>query len=104
MIPIDEPRKSLLMLPPVVALLIAGCNRSSSQSPASSESPQEQAARVFSLAQKLEAEGDTKKAYSAYHQLIRNFPTSPYATQANAQIKRAQANSLRNARNPRKKT
>ena len=40
------------------------------------------------LAQSLEKEGDTKKAFSAYHQIIRNFPATPSGTKAAARIKK----------------
>ncbi len=72
----------------MVCLLVAGCGGATSQ-PASAETPEQQAERVFLLAQDFLAKGQTQKAYAAFHQLIKNFPTSPYAIKANAQLTKA---------------
>jgi Flp pilus assembly protein TadD len=73
-----------------VAAVAVGCSGPAETS-TRSETPEQQAARVFALAEELESQGQTKKAYAAYHLLIKKFPTSPEAARANAHIKKVQA-------------
>ncbi len=93
----------IVMLPLAMPWLCAGCGGSGSQvQPTVVGSPEQEAARVFALAQSLEKEGDTKKAFSAYHQIIRNFPATSSGTKAAARIKKAQADAMRKPQGKRK--
>jgi TolA-binding protein len=93
----------------VVALTIswlsAGCGGwgSGSQAPAVVVgSPEQDAARVFALALSLEKEGETKKAFAAYHQIVRNFPETPAGKKAAERIRKAQGEAMRKPRSKKK--
>jgi hypothetical protein len=93
---------AIIFISIALSALVHGCARSSS-APMPFESPEQRAARVFALAQELEADGQTRKAYAAYHQIIKHFPTSPSAIRANARLTTTQATALRRSRNSKKK-
>ena len=81
----------------LILLTIDGCGWSDSGPlPATSgATPEEEAARVFAIAQDLEDQGEHKKAFAAYHQLFRNFPSTDAGKKAIARVKKAQSDSLR---------
>jgi hypothetical protein len=87
----------------VLSALVAGCGGASSPAPtASAATPEQDADRVLAIAQDLEKQGDTKKAFAAYHQMIRNFPGTPSGRKAIERVKKAQRESMRKPRTTRK--
>ena len=83
--------------------LIAGCEGSGTQSPpVSAARPEQEADRVLAIAQNLETQGDTKKAFAAYHQIIRNFPGTPSGKKAIERVKKAQREAMQKPKRTKK--
>ncbi|MGP0064463.1 MAG: hypothetical protein ACLQGP_12810 [Isosphaeraceae bacterium] len=84
----------------LLASLMVGCAGSDagSQAVASSSTPEQDAERVLAIAEDLEKQGDHKKAFAAYHQIIRNFPGTPSGKKAIERVKRAQRDAMRKPR------
>jgi hypothetical protein len=80
----------------------AGSNAGSQAPPVSAVTPGQEADRVLAIAQDLEKQGDTKKAFAAYHQIIRNFPDTPSGRKAVERIRQAQRDATRKPRPTRK--
>jgi TolA-binding protein len=76
-------------------LLAAGCGNAEPPPP---EAPEQVAARVFDLAERLEKEHKGKEAFAAYRQIVRLYPTTPQGKKAAARINQAQKAALRRPR------
>ena len=78
-----------------VCSFVIGCARSDSEMAAvASATPEQEAERILAIAQDLEKEGKTQRAFAAYHQIIRNFPTTPSGKDAIERVKKAQKASV----------
>jgi hypothetical protein len=67
-----------------------GCG-SSHAPPVSAATPEVEADRVLAIAQDMERQGNTKQAFAAYHQIIRNFPDTSSGKKAISRVKKAQS-------------
>ncbi len=85
----------------VLPLLITGCTGSQAP-PVSAATSEQDADRVLAIAQDLEKQGDTKRAFAAYHQIIRIFPDTPSGRKAVVLIRKAQGEAMRKPRKTRK--
>ncbi len=83
--------------------VMTGCAGSGSQAPpVSAATPEQEADRILAIAQDLEKQGNTKKAFAAYHQIIRNFPDTRSARKAVERIGQARRDATRKPRPTRK--
>ncbi len=80
----------------------AGSNAGSQPPTASAVTPEQEADHVLAIAQDLEQQGDTRKAFAAYHQIIRHFPDTPSGRKAVERIRKAQGEAMRKPRRTRK--
>jgi hypothetical protein len=87
----EPPLRAILGLSLMLTMAI-GCG--SSEGPAQ-QPPEAEAARVFKLAQDLEQEGQTRKAFAGYHQIVRLYPDTAEGRSAARRIGQAQQESLR---------
>jgi outer membrane protein assembly factor BamD (BamD/ComL family) len=84
-------------------LFLIGCARSDIDAPAiAGATPEQEAERIFAIAQDMENEGKTQRAFAAYHQVIRNFPTTPAGKKAIERVNKAQKASGRKAQGTKK--
>jgi TolA-binding protein len=82
--------------------LMTGCEGAGSQAPPVSAAKSKlEADRVLAIAHELEEKGETKKAFAAYHQIVRNFPETPSGRKALERITKAQREASRKPRTTR---
>jgi hypothetical protein len=86
---------------PLFVVGTEGCGSSQSP-PVSAAASEQEADRVLAIAQTLERQGDTKEAFAAYHQIIRNYPGTPSGKIAIERVKKAQSAAGPKPKNTRK--
>jgi hypothetical protein len=95
--------RSIAILCLFLSSFMTGCAGPDSPSvPVSAATPEQEAHRVLAIAQDLEKQGETKKAFAAYHQIIRNFPATPSGKKAIERVKKEQEEAVRKPRTTRK--
>jgi hypothetical protein len=84
----------------LLASLMIGCGGSDSGTPlaVSGATPEQEADRVLAIARDMEKQGENKKAFAAYHQIIRNFPGTPSGKAAIDRVRKAQREAMRKPR------
>ncbi len=94
--------RSIALVSIFLASFIIGCGGSGSGTPlaVSAATPEQEADRVLAIAQDLEKQGEHKKAFAAYHQIIRNFPGTPSGKKAIERVKKAQLEAMGKRRIP----
>jgi hypothetical protein len=73
-----------------IALAASGCAPPRPVGAELEEKPEQAAARVFAVAERLEKEKKNGRAFAAYHQLARQFPETPEGKKSVERIRRAQ--------------
>ncbi len=87
---------ALLFLSLSLFSLGCGCSGPAAHEPSqSTETPEPVAARIFDRAQSLEKEHQTKQAFTAYHQVARNYPETLQGKKAAERIWQARQQAIR---------
>lgn len=81
-----------------VSMSLTACGRSGTATPREPGPPEQEASRILGLARDLEKGGETKKAFAAYHLIVRRFPETPAGKEAAAHIREAQRKTVQRPR------
>jgi hypothetical protein len=73
-----------------VSMLVMACSRPGTATPRGAGPPEQEASRILGLARDLEKGGQMKKAFAAYHLIVRKFPETPAGKEAAEHIREAQ--------------